>query len=162
MSWCNELVLLLRHLINDLDTSDETYTDDRLEECIIAAAQFMITEIDFDQTYTLNIDEHSLSPDPTLAGSKDDDFINLTVLKAATIILKGESKKLAGQSYSVKDGSASIDIRGAYQSTKDLLDQMTQDLAISVQNYKAGNSIAGKAILTPYTNSFVNSRGSIF
>lgn len=158
MGWYNEMVLILRHLINDLDSSSETYDDDRLEETLIVAAQLIMTQIDFDQTYTIDVDLHSISPDPTLAGSKDDDFINLTCIKAATIIIGGEAKVLAKQSFTVKDGPSSISVKGAYDATRDLLDKMNEDLALAIQQYKAGNSVVGKAILSPYTSSFVANR----
>lgn len=162
MAWYNEMSLLLRHLINDLDPDNESYDDDRLEECLIASAQFLIPQIDFDNAYTINIDEHSITPDPTKAGSKDDDFIGLTVLKAATIILAGEAKALAGQSYMIKDGPSTIDVRGAYSATKDLLKQMQDDLASAIQQYKCGNAVVGKAIVSSYTVQQVNSRYHIF
>ena len=158
MAWYNELVLILRHLIDDLDSSSETYDDDRLEEVLIVAAQLMTTQVDFDNSYTIDVDLHSISPDPTSAGNKDDDFINLTCIKAACIILTGEAKSLAAQSYTIKDGPSSISVKGAYDATKNLLDQMKLYLALAIQHYKAGNSVAGKAILTPYTSSYVSDR----
>ena len=39
MSWQNEMALIVRHLVNDLDSSDYTFTNDRLEEAILVSAQ---------------------------------------------------------------------------------------------------------------------------
>jgi hypothetical protein len=149
-NWETEMVRLLRHLINDLDSSDETYDQDRLEETILVSAQLLQEEVDWSKTYTVELDQHSLSPDPAQS-TKDDAFINLVCLKAAVIILTGEAKKLAGQSYRVVDGPSSIDVRGAYDGIKEMLDSYKDDLAIAVAQYKMGNSKAGEAILTPYT-----------
>lgn len=161
MSWYNEMTLIVRHLINDLSTSP-TYDDDRIEETIIVAAQLLIESIDFDNSYTIDIDEHAITPDPTLAGAKDDGFINLVCLKAATIFLKGEVKSYAGKSYRIVDGPSTIDVTGVYKATKETLDQYEKDLGMAIAQYKIGNSVAGKAILTPYTVEQINSRYTIF
>lgn len=151
MAWQNEMVRILRHLINDLDSS--SYTDDRLEEVLIVAAQLMIHKTNFDNTYTLDVDTLTLTPDPTELSTKDDDFINLICMKGACIILTGEVKTLAAQGYRVTDGPSSIDIKGAFDATKQLRDQICQDLEMALVAFQAGNSKAGQAILSPYTQT---------
>ena len=34
MPWQNEMTIIVRHLVNDLNSTDYTFTDDRLEEAI--------------------------------------------------------------------------------------------------------------------------------
>ena len=107
MAWQNEMVRILRHIINDLDSSSYSFTDDRLEESILVSAQLVSTEIDFDKDYTIDVDALVLSPDPT-ASVKDDAFINLVVLKSACIILGSEVRSNALNSIALKDGPSSI------------------------------------------------------
>jgi hypothetical protein len=162
MSWQREMVRILRHLINDLDDDNPTYTDDRLEEVILVSAQLFAEEIDWENTYTIEIDEHHLSPDPTNTSNKDDGFINLVCLKAAVVILRGEAKTLARQSYRIVDGPSTIDVRGTYEATKALLKDYEDTLGQAINQFKMGNSVAGQAILTPYTTTQVSNRYTIF
>lgn len=149
MAWQNEMVLILRVLINDIDAT--SYTDSRLEEIILTAAQLQYASIDFNNTYTIDVDTLSITPDPTTPGSKDDWFINIVCVRAACIILNSEAKTLAAQAYRIKDGPASIDVSSSYQAIKQLADDMCDKLAYMILDYKAGNSVAGHAVLTPYT-----------
>ena len=72
MPWQNEMTLIVRHLVNDLDSSNYTFTDDRLEESVLVSAQLASLEIDFESTYTIDVDSLTLSPDPTTSSDKDD------------------------------------------------------------------------------------------
>ena len=78
MSWQNEMVLIVRHLINDLDDSNQSFSDERLEGTVLVSAQLLLNEIDFDDppnnTYVVDVDGLSLTPDPT-SGEKDNAFI---------------------------------------------------------------------------------------
>lgn len=149
MTWQNEISRIVRFLVNDIDAV--SYTDDRLEETILVAAQLLIDNIDFDNTYTVDVDSLVLSPDPTELEIKDNFFINVTAMKAACIILGSEAKTLAAQSARIKDGPASIDISSAYQSIHQLYKELCDKLDKMIIDYKAGNSVAGQSVLTPYT-----------
>jgi len=148
MTWQNEMVRIVRYLVNDLTAT--TYSDSRLEETILVAAQLQSSAIDFTNSYTIDVDSLILSPDPT-ANTKDDWFINIVCVKAASIILDSEAKTLSAQAYRIKDGPSSIDVTTAYNAAKQLADDMTDKLAYMIMNYKAGSSPAGHAVLTPYT-----------
>jgi hypothetical protein len=154
MSWQNEMVRILRFLINDIYSA--TYEDCRLEETLLVAAQLKNAEIDFDRTYSIDVDSLILSPDPTESTPKDDWFINIVCLAAASIILHSEAKTLAAQAYRIKDGPSSIEIGGAYEATKELADEMSAKVEISVMRYKAGDSVGAQAILTPYTQDSIS------
>jgi hypothetical protein len=147
--WTNEIVRIVRFLINDLDSS--SYADDRLEETILVAAQLLLDSMDFNNTYTVDVDTLVLSPDPTQTSPKDNFFINILALKTACIVLGSEAKTLAAQSYRIKDGPSSIDVSAAYQGTKQLYSEMCDKLNKMIFDYRAGNSIAGQSVLTPYT-----------
>jgi hypothetical protein len=149
MTWQNEIARIVRFLINDIDAT--TYTDDRLEETVLVAAQLMLNNLDFDTDYIVDVDSLTLSPDPTASTPKDNFFINVTALKTVCIILGSEAKTLAAQSYRIKDATSSIDISSAYQSVNQLYKDACDKLDKMIMDYKAGNSVAGGAVLTPYT-----------
>ena len=49
MSWQGEMTTIVRQLIYDVDPSNYTYSDERLETTILVAAQLVSTEIDFEK-----------------------------------------------------------------------------------------------------------------
>ena len=151
MAWQNEMVRIVRHLINDLDSSNYTFTDDRLEESVLVAAQLLLKEVDFDNTYTIDTDALDMSPDPTTLTTKDDAFINLASLKAACIILGSEVRTNALNAIVVKDGPSSIDMRGITSGLHVIYKDMCNKYDHYIMQWKAGNSITGQAILSPYS-----------
>jgi len=151
MAWQNEMTRILRYMLNDLDSSSYTYSDDRLEETIIVSAQLVLHEIDFDKDYTVDVDALTLTPDPT-AATKDNAFINLISLKSACIILSSELRTKSLESVRVSDGSSSIDTNGIMKGFESLSKSMCQAYEDAKIQYKAGNSVAGAAVLTPYAS----------
>jgi hypothetical protein len=151
--WQNELVRIVRFLINDVDAV--SYTDDRLEETILVAAQLIHNSVDFSVSYTIDIDQTILSPDPT-EGTKDNDFINIVAIKTACIVLGSECKTSAAQGWRVKDGTSSIDTTASYQSLHQLYKELSDQLDSMLMSYQAGNSIGAGAVLTPYTQQYIS------
>lgn len=152
MAWQTEMVQLLRYVINDID-SPSVYSDDRLQKTLVAAAQFLVFQVDFDQDYTLDISTPSISPDPT-SDPRDEGFINLTVLQAACLIVNAEVKLKAGQSVLVKDGPSTIDTRGSYEATQQRYRDMMAILDQARTQYQLGNARAGQAVLGPYVQQY--------
>ena len=150
MAWQNEMSIIVRHLINDLDSSNYTFTDSRIEESILVSAQLVLHEINFDKTYTIDVDGSSLSPDPTTAGSKDNSFINIVSLKSATVLLGSELKTHSLNAIALKDGPSSLDLRGIVCSLKILFDDINKKYDDAKLEYKM-NGIVGQAILGPYS-----------
>jgi hypothetical protein len=162
MAWQNEMVRIVRHLINDLDSSNYTFTDDRLEESALVSAQLLLKEVDFDNTYTIDTDALDMSPDPTTLATKDDAFINLVCLKSACIILGSEVRTNSLNAIVVKDGPSSIDMRGIAAGLHNIYKDMCAKYDHYVMQWQAGNSVAGQAILSPYSPASDNvSRSSL-
>jgi hypothetical protein len=151
MAWQTEMVRILRYIVNDLDSSSYSFSDTRLEETILVATQLVLTEIDFDQTYTVDVDALSLDPDPTTLSDKDDAFISLVSLKAACVILGSEVRTNSLNAVSVKDGASSIDMKGVAAGLMALYKDLCGKYDQAVLQYKAGNSVVGHAILSPYS-----------
>ena len=142
MPWQNEMTLIVRNLVNDLDSTNYTFSDDRLEESILVSSQLSILEIDFEQTYTIDVDSTSLSPDPTTSSDKDDSFINLVSLKTAQMLLGSELKTHSLNAISLRDGPSSIDLRGIVSGLKILFDDINRRYEEAVTQYKL-NGVVG-------------------
>ena len=119
MPWKIDLVLMLRSLIGDLDNAK--FTDERLKQILVFGAYNVVNDADFSQTYSVDVGEVTISPDPI--SQNDTDFTTLTVYKSACILLGSEVKTEAANAISIKDGPSAIDLRGVTQN----LNMMYQD-----------------------------------
>jgi hypothetical protein len=96
MSWSEEMVELVRGVIQDYD-DPPAYTDERLESLSAIAAFYVLVDINSD-TYSVDLVNKTISPDPTDSPSKQtSSFMALTAVKAACLVSGGEAKKAAGQ-----------------------------------------------------------------
>tara|TARA_R100001244_G_C5101756_1_gene119000 strand:- start:76 stop:585 length:510 start_codon:yes stop_codon:yes gene_type:complete len=150
MPWQNEMTLIVRHLVNDLDSSSYIFTDSRLEEAVLVSAQLASLEIDFENTYTIDVDSVSLTPDPTDSSNKDDSFINLVSLKTSQMLLGSELKTHSLNAISLRDGPSALDLRGIVAGLKILFDDINKRYEEAVMQYKL-NGVVGQAILGPYS-----------
>jgi hypothetical protein len=141
---------IVRHLVNDLNSSSYTYSDDRIETSILVASQLMIMNVDFNNTYDINVESCRLSPDPTDSATKDNAFITLSCLRAACIIIGSEIRSESGNAISIKDGPSAIDLRGVTATLTVLYKDLCEKYEHLLLEYRAGSSIAGHAILGPY------------
>ena len=64
MSWQGQMSTIVRHLVNDLDPTAYKYSDHRIETSILVASQLMVMNVDFNNTYDINVESCLLSPDP--------------------------------------------------------------------------------------------------
>lgn len=161
MAWQVELVRILRHLINDL-ASTPTFADSRLEEVILVSAQLIQNSLTFLNTYTIDVDSCTLTPDPT-TGTKDNGFINLVLLKSRCIIRESEYRSQATTSgFTVVDGPTRVSTEGSLKGYKDMWDQACKDYDKAKFDYAAGSLCPGEAILGPFSSptlSFTSEQG---
>jgi len=148
MSWQVEFPLIIRYMINDIDTP-QTYADARLQELALISALRTNAEISFPHNYVVDIVGSGLSPDPTL-DPRDDNFISLVTLNAAYTLAYSEAKMSAGQGIAIKDGSSSIDLKGVAQYKFSIAQDLKQQYDDAKLAYQAGNHIVGSAILSPF------------
>jgi hypothetical protein len=153
MSWQNEISVIVRHLINDTDSSSYKYDDSRIETSILVGAQLVILELTFKNDYTIDISNGLLSPDPTLQETRDNYFINLASLRTACIIIGSEVKSEAGNAIAIKDGPSSIDLRGVTATLSALHTDICSKYQLMVEDYKKDkfNGEYGTSILGPYS-----------
>jgi hypothetical protein len=145
------MTTIVRHLVNDVDSSSYTFSTDRLETTILVAAQLMIMNVDFNNTYDINVETSTLSPDPTDTDTKDDPFIALACLRAACIIVGSEIRKESGNAISIKDGPSAIDLRGVTSTLIVIYQDLCKKYEEALLDYRAGNSVSGQSILGPYS-----------
>jgi len=160
MSWQGQMSTVLRYLIDDVDSASYKFSDNRIETTLIVAAQLVTLEVDLGNTYTINVEACSLSPDPTDADTKDNAFINLVCLKAACVVVGSQVRSESSNAISIKDGPSAIDLRGVAGTLMALYQDLCAKYEHTLLNYRAGNSIAGKSILGPYSPGSEFSRNS--
>ena len=83
MSWQGQMGTIVRHLINDINPDSYKFSNSRLETTILVAAQLSQMNIDFSNNYTINVEDCTLSPDPTVTSTIDDPFVTLICLRTA-------------------------------------------------------------------------------
>ena len=66
-------------------------------------------------------------------------------------MIGGEIRLEAGNSISIKDGPSAIDLRGVSSTLVILHKDLCAKYDAAVLDYSAGNSIAGHAVLGPYS-----------
>lgn len=155
MAWQNEMTIIVRHIIDDLDSTAYQFSDDRIEEAILVAAQLIHNEMEFTIDYNIEVDGRSLVPDPTKTpigeNPKDDDFIALCCLRTAILFTASQLKTYSLKAIAIRDGASSLDMRGVIVGLKALHDDLTkkyEDVKLDYQTSKLG---LGKAILSPYS-----------
>lgn len=153
MAWDTTMVTIVRVLINDLDGS--TYTDARIEQLLVVAAQFVQQELDFDTTYTITIDTPDIDPDPTVTATKDDAFTNFVTLKAACIadVSTFRTKALL-EGVKAVCGPAALSVVGNLKGFQTLLEKgpcaAYEELK---QDYIFGNVNNIRAIFSPFVGN---------
>lgn len=94
MYWQGVMIPMLRILIDDNPYSGTyVYKDTRLTETLVVAAMFVTQEITFNNSYTIDVINSSITPDPYELNDKL--FMNMVVLKAACIIDIGHLRQKA-------------------------------------------------------------------
>jgi len=151
MSWQGQISTMVRYLVNDVEPASYKYSPKRIETTILVSAQLVMLDTDFNNIYSINIEQCHLSPDPTDEDTKDDAFMTLVTLKSACVIIGSEVRTESGNAISIKDGPSAIDLRGVSSTLLALYKDLNDKYSQALMNYRAGNSIAGKAILGPYS-----------
>lgn len=151
MAWDDELVAVVRVMVNDPDSA--TFSENSLINALLVAAMQVKHELALDVDYAINVSNQTLSPDPTLAATLDESFSNLMCLKAACIVDRGAAILAAKQAIRVRDGSSSIDLTGALTGKLRLLEKggwcsAYQDAKLDYQRDRL--AVAGQAVLGPF------------
>lgn len=137
MAWDEEMVSDLRILIADLATPP-AYSDEQLAQMVLIGAKLARGTMRFRSTYAINTPAESLLPDPTLPSSRDENFITLSVLKAAVVLVGSEIKAYNKQAVRIKEGTSEISLVRDPEEMKLMLLSFTQMYDDALYNAKAG------------------------
>jgi hypothetical protein len=159
MSWSTELVKIVRYLINDVE-EPYTYSTVRLQKTILVGAQYVIEDIDWSATYNVDVDELTLSPDPT-SSPKDNAFINLICLKAGCIIDYSTFRNKAQMAgIKIQDGQSIIDTKGQADLFKDIAQRgLCAEYERAKMDYQLGSFNGGRIIIGPASGPNINTFG---
>jgi len=145
VSWQTKIVTYVRGITDDLGSS-QINSDEKLEQLIVIAAMQVVIEVDFSTDYVMDVEDITISPDP----SNDTPFVNLVSMKTACMLARADQKNQARKAYALKDGPTNIDGRAPSEQTSRWADNICQEYAKAVLDYKLGNLQPGKAIIGPY------------
>ena len=156
MAWQTDLVTMLRNVIFDVDSTNYTYTDNRLKEMLVVSAQLVTQEIAFDTDYTVTISTTGISPDPTdSTDANSKAFENFIVLKAACLADQSTLRtKALAAGVSIKLGPAAISTSNNLKGFETLLTQGPCSAYSELKwEYEMGNAKAIRAILSPFVGN---------
>lgn len=150
MAWNKEIPLIVRVIIDDL-LSPYKYSDNRLSQVIVVAAQFVKEDLTGLDAYDINIERPNITPDPT-EDSRDDIFINSIALKTACIIDQSTLRtKAATEGIRAALGPASLSVSGNLAGFKILLDQGPCALYSKfISDWDIANATNIASVLSPF------------
>jgi hypothetical protein len=155
VAWEDDSVLMLRYLTGDT-VSPFAYTDDTFETFALVAAKRVVSELRLGESYAVDLDAETISPDPTTQGVSGESFQNLFVLLARVTVLEGEAKKAAAQAVSIKDGPSAIDLKEVAKQKAELLREAKKDYEAAKLEFRLqggiegnGGAAAGHAVCGP-------------
>ena len=86
-TWQNTSLIMLRTLLNDAGCDAVRYTPQRLDDLLITAAYIVPMEVNFKNTYVVDVEARTITPDPLYPTKQEDgdELVNFLVLKADLI-----------------------------------------------------------------------------
>ena len=154
MYWGPELLIMIRILINDLETP-ATYSDDRITQLAVVSARYVIMDANLSVSYSLNIVAKTISPDPADPNSYDDIFLGLIALKSACLLDQSTFRTRAAlEGLSARLGPAALTVGGSLSGYKTILESGPCALYDAlVFDYNVGNATAVRAVLSPFVGN---------
>jgi hypothetical protein len=156
MYWDIEIPIIVRNLINDL-ADNPVYSDNRINQLAVVAAQYVLGQVNLTQSYTIDIVNVSITPDPSSPESRDTDFVGFIALKSACILDQSTFRtKASMEGIRTALGSANLSISGHLVGYKKILDQEEGPCKLYEQltlDHNIGNATAVRAILSPFVGN---------
>jgi hypothetical protein len=153
MSWSIEIPIIVRTLINDFDETNQAYSDERILQAVVVAGKYVQFDVNLNQTYTINIANPAITPDPTELN--DDIFISLVSLKTACIFDQSTLRtKAAMEGIRAALGPASLSVGGSLAGLKLIIDKgpcSAYDELTSHWDVKEASAI--RAVLSPFVGN---------
>ena len=154
--WDVEIPLIVRNLIGDV-TVPYTYSDARINQLAVVAANYVQSDANLTTTYDVDIVNVTMSPDPSAPGSRDTVFIGLVSLKTACMLDQSTYRtKAALEGIRTSLGSASLSVGGNLAGYKYLLTDGSSPCSVyqtTLNNWNIGNATAVSAVLSPFVGN---------
>ena len=152
MAWQNELTTMVRTLINDA-IEPYQFSNERIIQTILVASKYVQFDVVLDHTYTVDVVNLTISPDPT--DDNDEIFIILASLKAACLVDQGTLRtKAAMEGVRASLGPASLSVGGAAAGWEMILKhgpcKLYDDL---IEHWDVSNASAIAAVLGPFSGN---------
>jgi len=163
-TWQQTSLTMLRTMLNDAGCATPTYTTRRLQDLLITAAYFLPIDLNFDTTYTVDVELNTISPDP-ISQTDGVEFINFMVLRAACLADEGNFRTTAlMQGVKARCGPAVIETNKYGEFLKELLTagpcKSYEDLK-QEYNFSYEGSRIIRAVMSPFaSNDFDPSRNN--
>ena len=152
MSWKIEVPIIVRTLVNDM-SSTPTYSDERLLQIISVAAKYVQFDVVLDNTYTINVVNPEITPDPT--ANDDSIFISLVSLKSACLVDQSVLRtKAAMEGIRAVLGPAQLSVGGSLAGLKMIIEEgpcAAYDELTSHWDVREATAI--RAILSPFVGN---------
>lgn len=154
MYWEVEIPIIVRSLINDLGSSP-TYSDERIQQLTVVAAQYVVKEVTLSNNYTIDIVNIDITPDPSDNSTRDTDFISFIALKAACLLDQSTFRtKAALEGIKTALGPANLSVAGNLSGYKTILDQGPCALYEQlVFDHNVGEAAPIRAVLSPFVGN---------
>lgn len=152
MSWQNELTIITRTLINDLNEPYE-FSDERLQQLLTVAGKYVQFDVNLEHAYNIDVVNSNITPDPTI--DNDSIFVSLCCLKAACIVDQSNLRTRAAlEGIRTSLGSANLTVQGSLQGFIAILDKGPCALYDELtSHWDVRNASAWAAILSPFVNN---------
>lgn len=155
MSWQTTLTTMVRHIIGDMGSAP-TYDDTRIQQGIVVSALIVSQDLPLIQTYTFDIDNPSISPDPTLTATLDKEAMALFTLKTACMLNFSSYQAAVGTGIKVRDGDSEVDTTGSFKGYADIVN-LGPCLAYNKLMLKISQDrsmLTGKAVTSPASTDY--------
>ena len=152
------MLVPLRVMINDMDDSAYTYSDEILEKTLVAAAAQVLQEVSLNSSYSVDYATPQITPDP----STDDAFTALVTVKAACLKLQWDVQaKAVASGVRARCGPVSIQTEGGSANVFEALlnDSYCGAYKEMARQYNFGNTAILKGILSPFSHSEYDTGG---
>ncbi len=153
MSWKTTLTIIVRNLINDTGAT-QTYTDAKIQQAIVVAGLISAQEYSYSNSYTFDIDNIEITPDPTNSSTLDSVAMALFSLKAACLFNINSYQSAASAGIRVKDGDSEVDTTSGYGGWKSIIQNgpcLSYKQLLEERRYKR-SMLSGKAIMSPFSH----------
>lgn len=152
--WEVEVPIIVRTLINDMGAIP-TYSDERINQAAVVAGQYVQQEVNLSKTYTIDILEIRITPDPSVTATRDNDFISFLCLRTACLLDQSTFRtKAALEGIKTALGPANLSVGGNLAGYKTILDQGPCALYDKLMlEYNIGNASAIQAVLSPFVGN---------